>query len=122
MKRDEDNVILTKTYAFSLEIIKLYKDLIYERKEFVLSKQLLRAGTAIGAGVNEAIYSESKKDFVHKLHISLKEARETYYWLRLLRDSDFIDKDKFEILKNNVQHIMKILTKIITTTKEKYLQ
>lgn len=83
----EKSIIYNKSYQFASEIIKLYKQIISEKKEYVLSKQLLRAATSIDANVNEAISSESKKDFVHKLGIAMKEARETSYWLHLLRDS-----------------------------------
>lgn len=114
-----ESIIALKTYAFALEVIKLHKVLI-EKKEFVLSKQLLRSGTSIGANVNEAISAQSKRDFVHKLGISLKEARETVYWLRLLKDSDYIPEEIFVQLFTLCDEIIKILTKIILTTKQKY--
>ncbi len=81
----------------------------------------MRSGTSIGANINEALAGESKRDFVHKMSISLKEARETAYWLNLLSDSGFIEKEGFEILINNCNELMKILSSIILTTKEKYL-
>ncbi len=84
------SIIADKAYAFALDIIVIYKQLSAERKEYVLSKQLLRAGTSIGANINEAISGESKRDFIHKLGIALKEARETSYWLNLLKDSSYI--------------------------------
>src|SRR5580765_2416353 len=84
-----DSIIAKKAYAFALNIVTLYKQLIEEKKEYVLSKQLLRSGTSIGANVNEAICAQSKRDFVHKLSIALKE-RETDYWLNLLKDSNYI--------------------------------
>ncbi len=83
--KNNKSIIAGKAYAFALDIIIVYKQLTYETKEYVLSKQLLRTGTSIGANVNEAISSESKRDFVHKLGIALKEARETSYWLNLLK-------------------------------------
>jgi len=86
-----ESIIAKKAYAFAIDIVKLYKKLIADNKEFVLSKQLLRSGTSIGANVNEAISGQSKRDFVHKLSIALKEGRETSYWLNLLKDSDFIN-------------------------------
>ena len=89
MNELKENIIVSKSYAFALEIVKLYKTLA-EQKEFVLSKQLLRSGTSIGANIHEGIASESKKDFIHKLGIALKEARETSYWLNLLKDSKYI--------------------------------
>ncbi|HPH22549.1 MAG TPA: four helix bundle protein [Chitinophagaceae bacterium] len=98
----------------------MYKFLIQERKEFVLSKQLLRSGTSIGANVNEAVCAQSKRDFVHKLSISLKEARETLYWSKLLYDSEYIDEVLFISLKEKCIEINKILSSIILTTKQKY--
>lgn len=95
MNEGRENIIVSKSYAFALEIINLYKFLISSPKEYVLSKQLLRAGTSIGANVNEAISSETKKDFVHKLGIALKEARETAYWINLLKDSNYISSQDF---------------------------
>src|SRR4051812_26732314 len=91
----KENIIVNRSYAFALEIVALYKSLISSSKEYVLSKQLLRAGTSIGANVNEALASESKKDFVHKLAIALKEARETAYWMNLLKDSNYLTSEDF---------------------------
>ena len=116
-----DRIIYRKAYSFALEIVKLYKYLSTEKREFVLSKQLLKSGTSIGANINEAISSESKKDFVHKLGIALKEARETLYWLNLLKDSGFITVEQFTGLNNECNSIIKILSSIILTTKSKYL-
>ena len=117
-----DSIIDRKAYSFALEIAKLYKYMCTEKKEFVLSKQLLRSGTSIGANINEAISSESKKDFVHKLGIALKEARETLYWLNLLKDSGFITAEQFNGLFMECNSIIKILSSIILTTKERYLK
>jgi len=116
------SIIYRKTYEFALEVVKLYKHLSSEKKEFVLSKQLLKSGTSIGANVNEAISGESKKDFVHKLGIALKEARETLYWLNLLKDSDFITAGEFNSLNVSCNSIIKILSSIILTTTERYLK
>lgn len=115
-----ESIIAKKAYAFALEIITLYKDLINIKKEFILSKQILRSGTSIGANINEAVSGQSKRDFVHKLCIALKEARETLYWLNLLRDSDYIDQETFIRLSPNCSEVIKILSSIILTTKEKY--
>ncbi len=120
IKVKPESIISTKSYAFALGIIKIYKYLINERKEFVLSKQLLRSGTSIGANVNEAISGQSKRDFVHKLSIALKEARETLYWLRLLKDSEYIEIESFNKLGEGCDEIIRILSSIILTTKEKY--
>ena len=118
---NSDSIIQKKSYAFALEIIKLYKILISEKKEFVLSKQLLRSGTSIGANVNEALSGESKKDFIHKLSIALKEAKETSYWLNLLKDSDYLNGEVFIAIISSCNELIKILSSIILTTKEKYL-
>ncbi len=111
----KDNLILDKTYNFSLEIIKLYEYLTKNKKEYVLSKQLLKSGTSIGANVNEAQAAVSKKDFTAKMAISSKEARESKYWLMLLRDSGYIEKsmENIEFLFTEIEDIVKILTKIV---------
>ncbi len=119
MNEEKENIIVQKSYAFALEIIKLYKELI-EKKEFVLSKQILRSGTSIGANVHEAISGESKKDFIHRLGIALKEARETSYWLNLLKDSSYINQQTFDSLHSTCLSLIKILNSIILTTKERY--
>ena len=111
----KDNLILDKTYNFSLEIIKLYEYLTKNKKEYVLSKQLLKSGTSIGANVNEAQAAVSKKDFTAKMAISSKEARESKYWLMLLRDSGYIEKsmENIEFLFTEIEDIIKLLTKIV---------
>jgi four helix bundle protein len=91
----EKNTVKFKSYEFALRIIKAYKFLSTEQREFVLSKQMLRSGTAIGALIREAEHGESKPDFIHKMSIALKEANETEYWLMLLHDSDFFDDKSF---------------------------
>lgn len=116
----KENTISKKAYQFALEIIKLYKKLTTDQKEYVLSKQLLRSGTSIGANINEAISAQSKRDFVHKLSIALKEVRETNYWLNLLMDSGYIDNTGFTALQKSCSEISKILSSIILTTKERY--
>lgn len=120
MNESKDNTIVSKSYSFALKIIELYKFLISEKKEYVLSKQLLRCGTSIGANVHEAVASEFKKDFIHKLGIALKEARETSYWLRLLNDSSYTSKEQAIELNKACEEIIKILNSIILTTKERY--
>ena len=119
MNENKDNIIVKKSYAFALEVITLYK-LLIEKKEFVMSKQILRSGTSIGANIHEAVASESKKDFIHKLSIAVKESRETSYWLNLLKDSNFINKEDFNKLHISCPEIIKIFNSIILTTKEKY--
>ena len=105
---------------FSLLVISLYKKLV-ENKEYVLSKQLLRSATSIGANVEEAIAAQSKRDFISKMSIASKEARETRYWLRLLDKSKLVDLDYFSYL-NSVEHIINILTKIVKTSQESVAQ
>jgi len=120
--KKNDSIVDRKAYEFALLIVQLYKQLSSDKKEFVLSKQLLRSGTSIGANISEAISSESKRDFVHKLSIGLKEARETLYWLNLLSDSAFIEKDKFLLAQDHCNQLIKLLNSIILTTKERYLK
>jgi four helix bundle protein len=117
-----ESIIASKAYSFALEIIILYKQLVADKKEFVLSKQILRSGTSIGANVNEALSAQSKRDFVHKLSISLKETRETNYWLNLLKDSNYITTEIFTKLNDKCNEINKILSSIILTTKQKYFK
>lgn len=118
--RQSNSIVGKKSYAFALEVIRIYKVLVSDKKEFVLSKQLLRSGTSIGANVHEALSSESKRDFVHKLSIALKESKETSYWLNLLNDSHYILPDQFNKLNNDCIELIKILSSIILTVKEKY--
>ncbi|MDR1525071.1 MAG: four helix bundle protein [Tannerella sp.] len=113
----EKNVLKEKSYAFALRIVKAYKYLCYEQKEYVLSKQLLRSGTAIGALICEAQYGESSPDFVHKFAIALKEANETRYWLELLKDSAFIDENVFDSVNEECVELIKLLTSSIKTCK-----
>jgi len=120
LKTDNKSIIVDKAYTFALQIISVYKELKKEN-EFVLSKQILRSGTSIGANVNEAIAAISKKDFVFKLSISLKEARETKYWLNLLKDSDFISQKTFNKSNKDCEELIKILSSIILTTKQRYI-
>ena len=111
----KDNIIKNKSFAFALEIIALYK-LLFDNKEFILSKQLLRSGTSIGANVNEALAAESRADFVHKMSIASKEARETLYWLELLNTSQIVKQD-FTKYVIDCSEIVKILTNIVKSTK-----
>jgi four helix bundle protein len=111
-----ENKILELTFDFSIQIIGLYKNLL-DQKEFVLSKQLLRSATSIGANVEEANAAQTKKDFIAKMSISSKEARETRYWLRLLDKSQFIQLDYSSYLVS-IEYIINILTKIVKTSQE----
>jgi four helix bundle protein len=112
-----DNPIQTKSYAFALRIVKLYRYLCDEKKEFILSKQIVRSGTSIGAHVEEAIGGQSNKDFLSKMSIAYKEARETHYWLRLLRDSDTLDGQHAESVIEDCDELLKLSGSIIRTTK-----
>lgn len=115
---DKDNIIQEKSYKFALRIIKLYKYLSIDKKEFVLSKQILRCGTSVGANIEEAIGAISKKDFLNKIYTAHKEARETSYWIKLLRDSEYIDKKSAESLLKDCDEIIKISGRIISSTNK----
>ena len=110
------SIIKDKTYAFALEIITLYKKLT-EKNEYVISRQLLKSGTSIGANVEEALAGQSRADFLSKMSIASKEARETNYWLRLLRDSNIISCVPIDSLLEKSEEISKMLTAIVKTTK-----
>lgn len=114
-----DNVVKDKSMAFSLRVIKASRFLTEERNEHILSKQLLRSGTAIGALIREAEFAESKKDFVHKLTIALKEANETEYWLILLKESDYISSESFDSIIKDCRELMKLLISIIKSSKQR---
>ena len=111
------NIISIKSYSFALRIIKAYQYLGKEHKEFILSKQLLRSGTAIGAMVREAEYVQYKPDFIHKLSIALKEANETEYWLMLLKDSQYITEQSFLSIDTDCKELIKLLVSIIKSSK-----
>lgn len=108
---------MKKAKAFALRVIRLYKFLIEERKEFVMSKQVLRCGTSIGANLTESIYAQSKADFVSKSAIALKEAAETEYWLELLHESEYIDNIAFKSISDDCSELIKLLTSRIKTDK-----
>ena len=107
-----DNVILTKSKAFALRVIGLYKYLRSEKREYVMSKQILRSGTSIGANVREGNHGQTKPDFITKMNIALKEADETCYWLELLYEGGFIDKSAYESIYADCDEIIKLLTSI----------
>jgi four helix bundle protein len=112
-----ENAIKTKSFAFAVRIVNCYKFLIEDKKEFVMSKQLLRSGTAIGALYREAEQAESKKDFVHKMAIAQKECNETMYWLELLVATNYISKEQFESLNADAIELIKLITSIIKSSK-----
>jgi four helix bundle protein len=116
----KDHIILDKSFNFAVRIVKLYKYLCDEKKEYVLSKQFLRSGTSIGANVNEAQAGQSKADFISKISISSKEARESKYWIELLIKTKYLNINDSHIksLQNEIKEIIKLLTSIVKSSKE----
>lgn len=112
-----ENIIQSKSYAFAVRIVRLYQHLSGEKKEYVLSKQLLRCGTSIGANVEEAIGGQSRADFVSKMSVAYKEARETSYWLRLLRDTDYLAASQFDSIHAAAEELCRIIASIQKSTK-----
>jgi len=115
----KDNALKTKSYKIALRTVKLFQCLLNEKKEFVLSKQILRSGTSVGANIEEAFQGESKNDFIHKLSIANKEAFETHYWLRFLRDSEILEKKIADSLLTDCDELQKLLVSSIKTAKNK---
>lgn len=114
-----ENLIQKKSFEFAIEVVNAYKYLKYDKNELVLSKQLLKSGTSIGANVEEAIGGQSKADFTSKLSIAYKEARETLYWVKLLTATQYIPEDSASDLMNDIEEICRIISKILITTKTK---
>jgi len=114
-----NSILKEKSYCFALRIIKLYKFLKSEKQETVLSKQIVRSGTSIGANIEEAIGAQSEKDFLSKICIAYKECRETEYWLRLLKDSEFIEEKHFESIHNDCVELLKMLSSSKKTMSNK---
>ena len=114
-----NNVLQDKSYAFAVRIVKVYQHLCREKNEYVLSKQLLRSGTSIGANVEEAIGGQTEKDFFAKLSIAYKESRETHYWIRLLSDTGYLSVEDKTILLSDVDELLKIIGSIQKTMKQK---
>ena len=114
----EDGIAAQKSYQFALHIIKLYSFLCKEKQEYVMSKQLLRSGTAIGALISEGKYAQSKADFISKMYIALKEANETKYWINLLHDSGFIPEKTFAFIIPKIDDIIFILAAIVKSSKK----
>ena len=113
----KDNVVQIKSYAFAVGIVKVYQFLCDQKKEFVLSKQLLRSGTSIGANIEEAIGGQSEKDFYAKLTISYKEARETHYWIRLLKDTNYLTEEQADNLLKDADELLRIIGSIQKTMR-----
>jgi four helix bundle protein len=114
----ENNVVRDKSFQFALRIIKLYRYLKEEKKEYVLSKQILRSGTAIGALVRESQHAESKADFIHKLSIALKEANETDYWIELLFQSGYIEEISYRSIHKDIDELLSLLVAIVKKSKQ----
>lgn len=112
-----NNVVQIKSYAFAIKIVETCKHLVEEEREYMLSKQLLRSGTSIGANIEEAIGGQSKKDFYGKLTISYKEAREAKYWLRLLTDTNYLEKERSKTLINDCEELLRIIGSIQKTIR-----
>jgi len=113
----KENIVKNKSFEFALSVVKMAKYLQDEKREYVLSKQLLRSGTAIGALIREAEHAESIKDFIHKMNIALKEANETLYWFDLLLGSEYIERSSIEVLRNNCEELLRLLISIVKTSK-----
>ena len=113
-----NDILSDKSFSFSLRIIKLFKYMKNDHKEYILSKQVLRSGTAIGALIREAKYAQSKADFLNKLMIALKEANETKYWLELLYQSNYIDSKMYHSIEPDINTILKLLVASTKTVKE----
>ncbi|KRD59303.1 four helix bundle protein [Flavobacterium sp. Root935] len=113
----KNNIVKNKSFEFAIRIVKIYQYLSNDKKEFILSKQLLRSGTSIGAMIREAEHAESKSDFIHKFAIAQKEANEVIYWLELLKATDYLNQKEFENINNDAVSILKLITSIIKTSK-----
>ncbi len=115
----KESIVATKSVEFALNVISMAKELVNEKREFVLSKQVMKSGTAIGALIREAEHAESKADFLHKMNIALKEANETLYWLLLLFKGMYISQEEYEKLNQNCEELVRLLASIVKTTKTK---
>lgn len=119
MESSKENILRDKSFKFAVRIIHLYKYLVEQKKEFILSKQLLRSGTSVGANVREANSAESKPDFIHKLSISQKEIDETLYWLELLKETSYLTENEFSSIYSEAEEIIKLLKRSILTAKSR---
>ncbi len=113
----KENIIKNKSFDFAIRIVRLHQFLVADKKEFVLSKQLLRSGTSVGAMIREAEHAESKPDFIHKMAIAQKEINESLYWLELLFKAEYLTRQQYENLEKDAVEIIKLITSIIKTTK-----
>ena len=120
MKDEEmrsDNILLEKSKKFAVRVVKLYKYLEVEKRETIMSRQLLRSGTSIGANIHEAVYGQSKKDFTAKMSIALKEAVETEYWLQLLIETEYLTEEQYESIQQDCGEVARMLTAIVKTSR-----
>lgn len=114
-----ENIVADKSYAFAIRVVKLYKLLSQEKREFILSRQMLRSGTSIGALIKEAEHAQSKSDFLNKMNITLKEANETEYWLMLMKDTEYLNEKEFQSIREDCSELIKLLISIVKSTKAK---
>lgn len=112
-----ENIVKNKSFAFAVRVVRLYQFLCEQKKEFVLSKQLLRSGTSVGAMVREAEHAETKNDFKHKMGIAQKEINETIYWLELLNETNYLTKEQFESMNTDAVEIIELITAILKSAK-----
>ncbi len=117
MPTKNTNIVQGKSYAFAIRVVKLYRHLTEEKREYVLSKQLLRSGTSIGANIEESIGGHTRKDFASKVSISYKEARESHFWLRLLRDTEYLNQTEAKSMIEDCEELVKILASIVKTMR-----
>lgn len=113
-----DSIVGDKSLAFAKRVAKCYRFLLDKKKESILSKQILRSGTSIGANIREELYAQSRKDFISKMNIALKEAGETDYWLEVIHSAKYLTETEYESMKNDNDELIKLLTSTIKTTKE----
>lgn len=112
-----ESITAEKSFDFAIRIVRLYQHLSTTKSEYIMSKQLLRCGTSIGANISEAQYAQSKADFIAKMQIALKEANETRYWLRLLHHTDYLCETEFQSLMNDMDELLRLLTAICKSAK-----
>lgn len=113
-----DNIVQNKSFSFAVRIVRLYQHLVKEKQEFILSKQMLKSGTSVGANIREALRGQTRLDFIAKMNISLKEIYETEYWLELLYKTDYITEKEFESIFTDCRELTKLLMSIVKTTKD----
>lgn len=116
------SILKDKSFAFAIEIVKTYKILVEEKREYIMSKQILRSGTSVGANIREAKNAESTNDFIHKLGIAQKECDETLYWLELLKETEYLNSDLYNHLSDQANQILKMIRSTILTIKQKNLK